>query len=370
MSHDAQWQALARAFSQGNIPQSLLLSGPPQIGKWTLAQRYSQLLLCAEPKIENSLPAPCGSCAACHQVNIETFPDYKVYRPLVSSEEDERKWIIAPRLMSGSLIPIAVARHFGAEAMRKPMIGKRKVMVLVQVDRMTDDAQNALLKTFEEPIPGLTIFLLCDNADSLRATIRSRCWHIPLNLLSDRKIAHWLRSEMNSSISEEQIEIAVRTAAGRPEVAQREIARFQDAQADSDAQQNVPRLERMELFIARLHKSTPMGALRLTEEALELAKEWWEEEQLSDIPNTHQKSIKKSDAKITRSSIALFLDELTFAYRTRWSQSLKGARSSQGNPQRWSDGLDQIRKTRHYILRNANSSLALDVLFGHLIRGC
>lgn len=373
IGHEAQWQALARAFSQDKVPQSLLLSGPPQIGKWTLARRYSQLLLCMNPQTIDALPSPCESCTACHQVKIETYPDYKVYRPLVSSEEDERKWVVAPRLMSGSLISIAVARHFGAEAIRKPLVGKRKVMILVQADRMVDEAQNALLKTFEEPVPGLTIFLLCDNASSLLPTIRSRCWHIPLNLLSDRKIAEWLRTESDSPISEEQLEIAVRTAAGRPTIAQRTLAQLQEQKttSSSEPRQKPSRLEQMEQFIVRLHRSTPMGALRFTEEALELAEDWWQEEQLFVDDNRPQSEIKKGDAKIVRSAIALFLDELTRAYRLHWARSLSGENhASHRSPRYWSDGLDQIRKTRHYILRNANSSLALDVLFGHLIQEC
>lgn len=370
IGHNAQWQALARAFAQDKIPQTLLLSGPPQIGKWTLAKRYSQLLLCAHPVTIDELPAPCGACTPCHQVNIETFPDYKVYRPLVSSEEDEKKWVIAPPMMSGSLISIAVARRFGSEAIRKPLAGPRKVMLLTQADRMVDEAQNALLKTFEEPIPGLTIFLLCDNAATLLPTIRSRCWHIPLNFVSDQKIRDWLSTKnVGSNIfTDDQIEIAIRAAAGRPGVAQRVLARFQEhAKPSSDPQLPLSRLEQIESFIARLHKSTPVGALRFTEEALALSEEWWEEEQLLSDAGPAQNEIKKGDAKIARSSLALFLDELARVYRTRWEQSL---RASSGDHPRWSNGLDHILKTRHYILRNANSALALDVLFGHLIQAC
>ena len=102
VGHNARWAALARAFSNDKIPQSLLLSGPPQIGKWTLARRYAQLLLCPTPIVENGSLTPCGSCRVCHQVEIETFPDFKVYRPLVSSVEDERDWVVAPKMMSGT----------------------------------------------------------------------------------------------------------------------------------------------------------------------------------------------------------------------------------------------------------------------------
>lgn len=142
----------------------------------------------------------------------------------------------------------------------------------------------------------------------------------------------------------------------------------------------MPRLIQSEAFLARLLTSAPVGALGLTEEALRLAKLWWDEDQAiaaqdGSTPATtdSKKELKKSDAKIVRSSIALFLDELAGAYRARWTRSVSaGFESTPKATQqaaRWSAGLDQIRKTRHYILRNANTNLALDVLFGRLITG-
>ena len=362
IGHNARWTALARAFGKDKIPQTILLSGPPHIGKWTLARRYAQLLLCPNPIEEAGLPAPCGTCRVCHQVKIETFPDFKVYRPLVSSAKEERDWIIAPKIMSGSGIFIDVARRFGDEAMRKPSVGARKVMLIVQADRMEIEAQNALLKTFEEPVKGLSIFLLCDNADELLPTIRSRCWHVPLGLSSNAHIADWLRQ--STPATEAQITAAVLAANGRPGLAKREIERLRlDSQdEDSDNEQpSTPRFTQAEAIVARLSKSRAVGALGLTEEALRLAKIWWDEDQSGDA-----KANKKGDAKIARSSVARFLDELSNVYRARWAQSVS---TRAADAARWGAGLDQIRKTRHYILRNANTNLALDVLFGRLIAG-
>ena len=360
IGHEARWAALARAFAKGEIPQTILLSGPPHIGKWTLARQYAQLLLCPNPIEENGLPAPCGTCRVCHQVEIETFPDFKVYRPLVSSADDERDWVIAPKTMSGSLISIGVARRFGDEAMRKPLAGPRKVMMIVQADRMNDEAQNALLKTFEEPVAGLSIFLLCDNADELKATIRSRCWHVPLGLSSDVQIAAWLGGSTPSTGA--QVKAAVLAANGRPGLAKLEIERLQNISqndAENEGESRIPRFTQAEQIVARLSKSRAVGALALTEEALRLAKIWWDEDQSGQA-----KANKKGDAKIARSSVARFLDELSNVYRARWAQSV---RNRALDAARWSDGLDQIRKTRHYILHNANTNLALDVLFGRLI---
>jgi DNA polymerase-3 subunit delta' len=367
VGHEARFSALARAFAKDRVPQTLLVSGPPHVGKWTLVREYSKLLLCAAPVMNaDGIPAPCGACTACHQVDIETYPDFQVFRPLVSSAEDERDWVIAPEMMQGSILSIHVARKFAGEAMKRPMNGPRKVMVLVQADRMNDEAQNCLLKTFEEPIPGLSIFLICDNADHLKATIRSRCWHMPLGLASDSAINQWLGQ--STPATPDQIEAAVRVAAGRPGAAWREVERLR--QSIETGEQSTPRIAQAEEIAERIVRARPVAALGLTEEALRIAKLWWEE----DLKTGEEKSdLKKADAKVVRSSVVRFLDELSIVYQARWQRAVSQGAPAQSTPAHdpaavaWSDGLDQIRKTRHYILRNANTNLALDVLFGRLI---
>jgi hypothetical protein len=109
-----------------------------------------------------------------------------------------------------------------------------------------------------------------------------------------------------------------------------------------------------------------VGALGLTEEALRLARQWWAEDQAVMKSGKAPGAAKKLEGRELRSAAARFLDELATVYRARWSHSLQngGASAATGV---WADGLDQVRRTRHYILRNANTSLALDVLFGRLI---
>lgn len=357
IGHEKRWAALARAFERGIVPQSLLISGAPGVGKWTLARRYSQLLLCPhslepEQRDAQGLPAPCGKCRVCHQVEIESFPDFKVYRPLVSAVKDEKDWVTAPRFMEGAILTVEVARRFGQEAMMKPLVGPRKVMLMRSAERMNDEAQNALLKTFEEPVPGLSIILLCDNPHGLLPTVLSRCWHLPLGLASDAAIAEWLRADFDAT--DKQTEAATRVAAGRPGAAWRELQRMQGESSASES-----RFVQAGVLVDRILKSQPVGALGLTEEALRLAREWWSE----DAEELEGKAAKKGDAKATRSALARFLDELSHAYRARWSDGVE----ADANADAYACGLDLIRKTRHYILRNANANLALDVLFGRLI---
>jgi hypothetical protein len=225
-------------------------------------------------------------------------------------------------------------------------------------DRMNIEAQNALLKTFEEPVRGLSIVLLCENPNELLPTVRSRCWHLPLGLAGDAEIAQWLQHEY-SQAPPQQVEEAVRVAAGRPGAGWRELERLARTEEGDEA---VPRFAQARDMVMRLVRSQPVGALALTEEAQRLAKQWWEQDQAGE--NT---DLKKGDAKATRSALARFLDELATAYRACWTEEIGDARNASANGERWAQGLDLIRKTRHYILRNANAGLALDVMFGSLI---
>ncbi len=350
IGHEKRWQALARAFAKDQIPQTLLLSGPAHVGKTAFVKRFARLLLCQSlQNDENGLPAPCGNCRICHQVEIETFPDFRAFRPIVSSapEKDE---ITAPEILDSSIITVDLARRFGDEAMRKPLLGPRKVMVMPQADRMNEEAQNALLKTFEEPIRGVSYVLTTDNPRRLRATILSRAWHLPLSLAPQSEIAGWI-SQKFPGASKLQLEAALQAAAGRPGVALREMERLEKG---SERQ---PRFLVTGTLLERLERASPVGALGLTEESLKWAREWWEE----DVEGGAD--LKKAAGKVNRAAVARFLDELALAGRARWiaggrDEAARGAGAAR---------LDQIRKTRQYILRNANLNLALDVLFGRLI---
>ena len=344
VGHQARWNALARAFDKGTIPQTLLVSGPPHVGKTTFVTAYAQLLLCQDLKRDpNDLPAPCGVCKACHQVAIGSYPDFRFYRPWISKAEPTD----APEALDASMILVEQARIFNREAELKPLSGPRKVLVMHQFERANDEAENAMLKTLEEPPASTFLVLTTENARRLRATVLSRCWHLQLAPAPQSSIAPWLQSEFPDAKGA-HIEVALRACLGRPGAAWRELERLQNADEGQS------RFQIASDLLGRVDNALPVGALGLTEEALKWAKVWWDEDAGEGADS------KKLGAKGNRAAAARFLDELMVAARARWMND--PAHSATGAAR-----LDEMRAARGHILRNANLNLALDVMFGRLI---
>ena len=345
IGHQARWDALARAFAKGIVPQTLLISGPPHVGKTTFVTRYAQLLLCADLQTDaQGLPAPCGVCKPCHQVEIGTFPDYRFFRPVISKAEP----VDAPEALDSSAILVETARRFNREAELKPVAGARKVLVMHQFERANDEAQNAMLKTLEEPPASTSLVLTSENPRRLRETILSRCWHLQLVPAPLSEIGAWLPTQFPDATAE-QTDIALRACLGRPGAAWRELERLQSATGESGS-----RFQIAWEMLGRLDGALPVGALGLTAEAIKWADLWWEQDAGDEA------DAKKLASKGKRAAAARFLDELMIAARARWMN----------DPNSYSQGaarLDQMRRAREHILRNANLQLALDVMFGRLI---
>lgn len=146
----AQIEMLMRSVKAGRIPHALLLSGPRGTGKRTLTRYLAQAVFCRDPD------APCGSCPACKRFLSGNHPDVHV----ISTE----------------------ARSIGVDEIRalrdklslRPFEGGRHIAIIEQADKMTTAAQNALLKTLEEPAGDAVFFLITDLPGAILPTIKSR----------------------------------------------------------------------------------------------------------------------------------------------------------------------------------------------------
>jgi DNA polymerase III subunit delta' len=117
-------------------------------------------------------------------------------RKLLHKEEDRDfvdivHWRVEKNKLS---IGVGAIRSLIEEVNKRPFEGEKKVIIIHQGDKMTIQAQNALLKTIEEPPRNVFIFILCENLQSILDTIKSRCQVHKLNPLKDNEIKVYLKN--------------------------------------------------------------------------------------------------------------------------------------------------------------------------------
>lgn len=186
---------LDRGLRAGRLPHALLLAGPPQIGKRTLALALAAALICQGDE------KPCGRCRACRLVAQGVHPDVR----LVAADESERG--------REGVLKIDQIREVQREAALAPMEARHKVFVLRELERANLPAANALLKTLEEPPAQVVLLLTSARPHALLPTIISRCQVLGLRGLPRQEVGDALVSQW--SASREQADLLARLAEGR-----------------------------------------------------------------------------------------------------------------------------------------------------------
>jgi hypothetical protein len=161
----------------GRTPHALLISGPPAVGKTTLALDLAAGLLCDDP---DPAARPCRACRACRLVDRGVHAD--LHRLAPSGPADQIRIGDRDRPDAGTV------RRLISDLVLLPVEGGARVAILERADRLTDDAQTALLKTLEEPPSGVTIVLCADDEERLMPTVRSRCTRIRLGPVAVREV--------------------------------------------------------------------------------------------------------------------------------------------------------------------------------------
>lgn len=118
-------------------------------------------------------------------------------------------------LKNAKSIGVNQVRELIEEIYKKPYEGENKVIIVYNVHKMTEQAQNAFLKTIEEPPNGVYIFLLCENVVNILDTIKSRCQIHKLEPLTSNKVEKYLQREYKD-ITKEQMSLAVAYSNGIP----------------------------------------------------------------------------------------------------------------------------------------------------------
>lgn len=181
LGQEAAIAALTGAYFVDRLPHGLIFAGPAGVGKFTTARALGSLFLCEKPKEL----AACGKCASCTAFDAGNHPDFHlIYRQLARLESEKVK----AKELSADVI-----RQFLLErASNKSVVGVGKVFVIEEADLMTMSAQNAMLKTLEEPAGRTLIILLTDQPDALLPTIRSRCRLVQFAALEQKVVVEQL----------------------------------------------------------------------------------------------------------------------------------------------------------------------------------
>jgi DNA polymerase-3 subunit delta' len=168
---------LRRAVTHGRVPQSLLLAGPEGVGKHAVAVALAQAVNCPRRGQGDRTPDDaCGECPTCQRIARNQHTDVTVV-------DQGGEASIKIKVIRERVIEVVGFRPFEA---------RHRVFIIDPADEMTDGAQDALLKTLEEP-PAAAIFILVTAyPDTLSATIQSRCRRLRFGLLAESDVARVL----------------------------------------------------------------------------------------------------------------------------------------------------------------------------------
>src|SRR5262249_36072737 len=179
-------RALRSALAAKAVHHAYLFAGPEGVGKEMAAIGLAQALACRERPQE-----ACGQCSACLRIARRSHPDVTWVMP---QEEMISRGLAAKSDFAGTPsreIRVEQIRALQGRLSVRPLESERNVAIVASAEQMNAQAQNAFLKTLEEPPSGSVLILIASSPDSFLPTIRSRCSRIqfqplPLDFIAER----------------------------------------------------------------------------------------------------------------------------------------------------------------------------------------
>ncbi len=166
---------LQNALSTGKVSHAYIINGERFSGKEYIAKIFAMALQCERDGIE-----PCQECHSCRQALSDNQPD--IIR--VTHEKP------------GSIGVDDIRAQINGDITIKPYSSPRKIYIVNEAEKMTVQAQNALLKTLEEPPAYAVILLLTSNVNAFLPTILSRCVVLNMKPVADEKVKKYLMEEL------------------------------------------------------------------------------------------------------------------------------------------------------------------------------
>lgn len=191
--HDWAVEFLQKSMAHGRTRHAYLITGTSDIGKRELAHAFAMALNCTH---EDEALRPCGQCRSCKLIYSGNHPD------ILYSQTDAR---------TGQL-KIDAIREVMRNLALKPYDSKYRIAIFEDFDRAQPRAQDALLKTLEEPPSYAVLIVLAQSTEGLMSTITSRCQIVPLRPVPVATIENVLQMH---GADEERATLLARLSNGR-----------------------------------------------------------------------------------------------------------------------------------------------------------
>lgn len=164
-------KSLKNALKAGTLPHAYIFAGPEGVGKRSVAEILARVVNC-----EQEILGFCGRCQNCQSIEKNIHPDVEII------EEEE-------------IIKIDLIRKLKEKIGLKPILGRKKVYLLLNADRMNEEAQNCFLKTLEEPAGETLLILTTHNLNLLLPTIVSRAAVLLFKPLPQEQVEKFLQEK-------------------------------------------------------------------------------------------------------------------------------------------------------------------------------
>jgi DNA polymerase-3 subunit delta' len=194
IAQDRALSPLRSALRRGALHHAYLFGGPEGVGKARAARLLAQAANCEGPGAPSQGDA-CGACGPCRKIEKGIHPDVvhlAEERAMAKAGTWEPK---AGRTPSRDIVVDQVRDLVDRRLSLKRFEGRRRFVIVDPADAMNPQAQNALLKTLEEPPEDTTLVLVAASPDALLPTIRSRCLRVPFAPISAEVLAARLVAE-------------------------------------------------------------------------------------------------------------------------------------------------------------------------------
>jgi DNA polymerase-3 subunit delta' len=194
VGHDGVIERFRSSIKRGRLSHAYLFVGPDGVGKELLARELAKALLCAADAGE-----PCDECPACRKVEHGNHPDLTLIR-----RAEQRSQLVIDQVREEIQDPIGY----------KPFEGRYKIFVVADAERMTEEAQNCLLKTLEEPPPHSLLILVATRLEPFVETVVSRCQIVRFRPLAARLVEPILVER--HGMEAERAQVLARLSEGSP----------------------------------------------------------------------------------------------------------------------------------------------------------